>query len=137
MARYKASTRSFQNAATRASSGSNVSKPPTRLGLLKSIETDTATPQGRSTSAIRAICGMKPSVITKRIRVDVVDGHAVDAHGCEQAAVVPDAAQIVQDAAILEEDRPARISTLDRSVQIVPVIHPPDGCSGLLPLIQS
>ena len=92
------------------SSGSNVSSPPIRRGLLKSIDTESATPHGRNASAMRASCGMNAVGDHQRIGVDVVDRRAVDADRRQQAAVVADAGEIVE-----RRDRSRRRSIVRRS----------------------
>src|SRR5204863_1729451 len=61
-----------------------------------------------------------------RIRVDVVDGAAVDANRREQARVLAGACEVRGDAAVLEEDGWPGIASLDRPVEVVPLIGPPD-----------
>ena len=66
------------------------------------------------------------------VRVDVVDGAAVDADGGEQAGVVVDAREIGADVVGVEEDRAAAVAAFDGAVEVVPVVDPADGGGGLL-----
>ena len=70
------------------------------------------------------------------VGVDVVDRRAVDAHRREQPSVVAHACEVVQDAAVLEEDRTPGVAALDRAVQVVPVIDPPDRRRRLAALVE-
>src|SRR5712691_3815646 len=59
-----------------------------------------------------------------RIRIDVIDGAAVDPNRSEQASVLADARQVGADLAILEKDRTPTVSTFDSTIEVVPLVHP-------------
>src|SRR5262249_35063536 len=59
-----------------------------------------------------------------RIRVDVVDGTAVDAERGEDAGVVVDAGEVGANVVGVEEDGAATVAAFDGAVEIVPVIDP-------------
>src|SRR6266550_8976960 len=105
----------------RGSSGSNVSSPPMTLGLLKSIATGYPCTEGASDAS-----ELRQKIIFKkaRIRIDIIDGAAVDPNGSEQASELADARQVGADLAILEKDRTPTVSAFDSTIEVVPLVHP-------------
>ena len=71
-----------------------------------------------------------------RVGVHVVDRAAVDADRRHQPGVVAHAAEVVQDVAVLPEDRPAGVAALDRAVEVVPVVDPADRRRRLVALVE-
>src|SRR5690349_6511649 len=72
-----------------------------------------------------------------RIRVDIIDGAAVNSNGSEDAGIRRDAGQIGTHVAPIEEDGPTGIAALDGTVEVVPLIDPADRGVGLLNLVQT
>ena len=64
------------------------------------------------------------------VRINIVDVATVDADGGEQACVVARAGEVGADVALVEEDGSAGIATLDGAIEVVPLVHPSDGCGG-------
>ena len=58
-----------------------------------------------------------------RVGVHIVDRATVDADRSHQPGIIAHAAQILRDVAVLPEDRLARVTALDRAVEIVPMIQ--------------
>src|SRR5262249_55760088 len=71
-----------------------------------------------------------------RIRIDVVDGTAVDSKRCEHPAILADAAHVCPGVLIFPEDRWSAVATLDRAIQVVPLVDPPDRHCRRLLIIQ-
>ena len=59
-----------------------------------------------------------------RIRVDIIDGAAVDPNGSEQACVLADARQIGAHLPVVEKDGASAVSSLDSTIDVVPLVHP-------------
>jgi len=72
-----------------------------------------------------------------RVGVDVVDGAAVDAKRSQQAPVVSDSGQIVANRAAGKENGMPRITSFNRSLQVVPLVDPTHRRMGLLNFIDS
>ena len=71
-----------------------------------------------------------------RIGIDVVDGTAVDADGCEQARILSHPGQVGADGALLEKNGWARVPPFNASVQVVPLINPANRDLRLLRLVE-
>ena len=73
-----------------------------------------------------------------RVGVHVVDRAAVDADRRQQTRVGARAGEVAGHGAVGEEDRSAGVPALDRSIEVVPVVHPPDRSGrALRPRIES
>ena len=73
------------------------------LGLLRSTESESCTPQGRNTSAMRLTCGDETVFENAGSGIDIVDGASIDADGSEQAGVFAGASQVAADVAVGEK----------------------------------
>ena len=71
-----------------------------------------------------------------RVRVDVVDGTAVDAERRQQARVIASARQVGDDVAVVPKNGSAGVTALDGAVEIVPLIDDPDRCIRILLFIE-
>src|SRR6266852_7202824 len=71
-----------------------------------------------------------------RIRIDIVDGTAVDPDRSQQACVLADERQVAADPSILEKDGAPAVSSLDSTIRVVPLVHPPQAGVRLLNFIQ-
>src|SRR5579871_2945955 len=71
-----------------------------------------------------------------RIGIDVVDGAAVDADGCQKARVRGNARKVRPDVTVLEKYGAAGVAAFDGAVEIIPLIDPSDGSVWLLCLVQ-
>src|SRR6267154_595103 len=83
-------------------------------------------PDTPCTEGVSHASELRQKIIFKkaRIRIDIIDGAAVDPNGSEQASVLADARQVGADLAILEKDRTPTVSTFDSAIEVVPLVHP-------------
>jgi hypothetical protein len=59
-----------------------------------------------------------------RVGIDIVHRTAVDANRGQQAGVVAGAREVVNHAAVLPENGPPPIPTLDGAVEVIPLVDP-------------
>ena len=64
------------------------------------------------------------------MRIDVVHNNAIQANGGHQTRVLRYPSEVIQNRAIFEEDRWSRVASLDRPIQVIPLIHPADRSAG-------
>src|SRR2546429_184921 len=83
-------------------------------------------PDTPCTEGVSDASELRQKIIFKkaRIRIDIIDGAAVDPNGSEQASELADARQVGADLAILEKDRTPTVSAFDSTIEVVPLVHP-------------
>src|SRR5438128_881190 len=72
-----------------------------------------------------------------RVGINVVDGAAIDAGRRKNARVSGDAGEIGADAAVFEKDGSACVAAFDAAIEIVPLVHPADGCIRPLRFVEA